>query len=145
MVRQEARIERRGDWLLGSVAAYGAATALFGMSHAFAPAFVALALVGASDTVNMVLRNVIRQVETPDALCGRVAGVNYLFAQGGPQLGEFEAGVVAQGFGVRASIVSGRILSLASVAFLAWRTPVLHTHVAERRARGVNAATKATV
>ncbi len=132
MVRQESRIERRGDWLLGSVAAFGVATALFGMSTAFVPAFLALGLVGACDTVNMVLRNVIRQIETPDHLRGRVAGVNYLFAQGGPQLGEFESGAVAQAFGVRASIVSGGILCVAAAAFMAWRTPVLHRHVASR-------------
>lgn len=130
MVRQEARIHRRGDWLLGSVAAFGVATALFGMSTAFVPAFLALGLVGACDTVNMVLRNVIRQIETPDHLRGRVAGVNYLFAQGGPQLGEFESGAVAHVFGVRASIVSGGILCVAAAAFMAWRTPVLHGHVA---------------
>jgi len=130
MVRQESRILRRGDWLLGSVAVLGVATALFGMSTAFVPAFLALGLVGASDTVNMVLRNVIRQVETPDHLRGRVAGVNYLFAQGGPQLGEFESGAVAQGFGVRAAVVSGGILCMATAAFMAWRTPVLHGHVA---------------
>jgi len=135
MVRQESRIERRGDWLLGSVAAFGVATTLFGLSTAFVPAFLALALVGGCDTINMVLRNVIRQIETPDHLRGRVAGVNYLFAQGGPQLGEFESGAVAQAFGVRASIVSGGILCLGAAAFMAWRTPVLHGYVA-RPVRG---------
>jgi len=76
----------------------------------------------------MVLRNVIRQIETPDHLRGRVAGVNFLFAQGGTQLGEFESGAVAQAFGVRASVVSGGILCVAAAAFMAWRTPVMHGH-----------------
>lgn len=143
MVRQEGRIERRGDWLLGSVAAFGVATTLFGLSTAFVPAFLALGLVGACDTVNMVLRNVIRQIETPDALRGRVAGVNYLFAQGGPQLGEFESGAVAQGFGVRASVISGGILCCAAVAWIAWRTPVLHGHVARRALSARSVARKA--
>ncbi len=135
MVRRESRIERRGDWLLGSVPAFGAATALFGMTTECVPAFLALSLVGACDTVNMALRNVIRQLETPNHLRGRVAGVNDLFAQGGPQLGEFEAGAIAQGFGVRASIVSGGVLCLGASAFMAWRTPILRGYLA-RPARG---------
>ncbi len=125
MVRQEQRIQRRGEWLLGSIGALGLATVAFGTATAFAPALLALAAIGACDTINMVLRNVIRQVETPDHLRGRVAGVNYLFAQGGPQLGEFEAGGVAQVFGVRASIVSGGILCIAATAAMAWRSPLL--------------------
>jgi hypothetical protein len=111
----------------------------FGTATAFVPALLALAAIGACDTVNMVLRNVIRQVETPDHLRGRVAGVNYLFAQGGPQLGEFEAGSVAQAFGVRASIVSGGILCLAATAAMAWRSPLLRGSTAST-ARGLRAA-----
>ena len=117
------------------VPAFGAATALFGMTTECVPAFLALSLVGACDTVNMALRNVIRQLETPNHLRGRVAGVNDLFAQGGPQLGEFEAGAIAQGFGVRASIVSGGVLCLGASAFMAWRTPILRGYLA-RPARG---------
>jgi MFS family permease len=140
MVRQERRIHRRGEWLLGSVGALGLATVAFGTATAFVPALLALAAIGACDTVNMVLRNVIRQVETPDHLRGRVAGVNYLFAQGGPQLGEFEAGAVAQAFGVRASIVSGGLLCLAATTAMAWRSPLLR-----RPAEPVLRAAPATV
>ena len=47
----------------------------------------------------MVLRNVIRQLGTPDHLRGRMTGINMVFFQGGPQLGELEAGAVAQWIG----------------------------------------------
>ncbi|PYV09090.1 MAG: hypothetical protein DMG07_24020, partial [Acidobacteria bacterium] len=95
MVPMIDRIERRGAVLLWSVFGYGLATVVFGMSRSFALTFLCLALTGATDTVSMVLRNVIRQLETPDRLRGRMIGVNMVFFMGGPQLGELEAGVVA--------------------------------------------------
>ena len=93
--------------LLWAVAVYGAATVVFGLSRTFWPMFLALAATGAADTVSMVLRNIIRQLETPDHLRGRMVGVNMLFFMGGPQLGEFEAGVVAQWLGAAVSVVLG--------------------------------------
>jgi len=88
-------IERRGVVLLWAVAGYGLATVVFGWSRQFWLTFICLALTGATDTVSMVLRNIIRQLETPDHLRGRMTGVNMVFFMGGPQLGELEAGVVA--------------------------------------------------
>ena len=65
---------------------------MFGLSRSFWLTFVCLALTGATDTVSMVIRNIIRQLETPDRLRGRMTGVNMVFFMGGPQLGELEAG-----------------------------------------------------
>ena len=78
---------------------YGLATVAFGVSRNFWLSFVCLALTGATDTVSMVFRNLIRQLETPDHLRGRMTGVNMVFFMGGPQLGELEAGLVANWFG----------------------------------------------
>ena len=61
--------------------------------------FACLAVTGAADTVSMVFRNLIRQLETPDRLRGRMVGVNMVFFMGGPQLGELEAGLVANALG----------------------------------------------
>ena len=93
------RIERRGQTLLWAVGGYGLATVVFGLSRSFWVTFVCLALTGATDTVSMVIRNIIRQLETPDRLRGRMTGVNMVFFQGGPQLGELEAGAVANWVG----------------------------------------------
>jgi predicted MFS family arabinose efflux permease len=131
MVHCEARIRRRGAVLLWAVAAYGAATVLFGMSTSFPVTLLCLAFVGASDTVNMVLRNVIRQLHTPDRLRGRMTSVNVVFAQGGPQLGELEAGLVAQGWGAAFSVISGGIACLATTGWIAMRTPALRAYGAE--------------
>jgi MFS family permease len=128
MVRSIDRIERRGVVLLWAVCAYGAATIVFGLSHSFLLTFVCLAVTGAADTVSMVLRNVIRQLGTPDHLRGRMTGINMVFFQGGPQLGELEAGAVAQWIGPRGSVITGGIGCLIATVWIAARTPALRQY-----------------
>lgn len=119
------RIDRRGHTLLYGIVGYGLATVVFGLSRSFAVTFLCLALTGATDTVSMVIRNVIRQLQTPDAIRGRMTSINMIFFMGGPQLGELEAGMVAQAWGAPFSVVSGGIGCLLAVAWVAWRTPAL--------------------
>ena len=120
-------IHRQGLALLSGVALYGVATALFGISTSFALSYLLYALVGAGDTVSTVIRNIIRQTVTPENMRGRMMGVNQLFFQGGPQLGELEAGVVAAAFGVPAAIISGGICTLLIAGWVAWRYPDLRS------------------
>jgi len=122
------RIERRGAVLLLGVAGYGIATVVFGLTRSFPITFVCLALTGATDTVSMVIRNVIRQLQTPDAMRGRMTSVNMIFFMGGPQLGELEAGLVAQAWGAPFSVVTGGLGCLLAVAWVAWRTPALRSY-----------------
>ncbi len=128
MVRAVDWIEERGTWLLASVAVYGAATVGFGLSRFFWVSFACLALTGIADTISMVFRNLIRQLETPDRLRGRMVGVNMVFFMGGPQLGELEAGLVANAFGPIASVVSGGIGSLIATAWIAAKVPGLRAY-----------------
>jgi MFS family permease len=128
MVRLVGRIGRRGLVLLWAVVVYGLATVVFGLSRTFWPMFLALAVSGAADTVSAVLRNVVRQFETPDRLRGRMIGISMLFFMGGPQLGEFEAGVVAQWLGVGLSVVVGGTASLMGTSWIAWRSPALRAY-----------------
>ena len=88
----------------------------------------AVTLYGAADTVSTVLRNVVRQLETPDQLRGRMAGVNMMFFMGGPQLGEMEAGLVANWLGAVASVVSGGLGSLVATGWVAGTTPDLRRY-----------------
>jgi MFS family permease len=125
MVVLTTRIERRGPVLLWAVGLYGAATVGFGFSRTFWLTFAFLALTGAADTVSMVFRNIIRQLETPDRLRGRMVGVNMVFFIGGPQLGEMEAGLVANWFGAPFSVITGGIGCLIAVAWVAAITPEL--------------------
>jgi len=128
MVRLVDRIDRRGLVLLWAVAGYGLATVAFGLSHSFWLMFACLALTGLADTVSTVFRNVIRQLETPDHLRGRMVSVNMVFFLGGPQLGEVEAGVVAQLFGATAAVVSGGIACVATTGWVAARYPQLRNY-----------------
>ena len=128
MVRLIDRIDRRGIVLLWAVAGYGLATVAFGASHSFWLMWGCLALTGLSDTVSTVFRNVIRQLETPDHLRGRVVGVNMVFFMGGPQLGELEAGLVANWIGAPLSVISGGIGCLLATGLVAARTPALRAY-----------------
>jgi MFS family permease len=125
MVPLTERIERRGPALLWAVGGYGLATVVFGLSRSFWVTFTCLAMTGATDTVSMVIRNIVRQLETPDRLRGRMTGVNMIFFMGGPQLGELEAGAVANWFGAPFSVVTGGIGCLLSTGWLAATTPAL--------------------
>src|SRR4051794_16769321 len=128
MVRAVDRIDRRGRVLVWSVVGYGLATVAFGVSTNFWLSFTCLALTGATDTVSMVFRNLIRQLETPDHLRGRMVGVNMVFFMGGPQLGELEVGLVAQWLGAVVSVVSGGIGCVVATAWLAATTPTLRRY-----------------
>lgn len=123
-------IYRQGLVLLSSVALYGLATALFGLSTSFAISYLLFMAVGASDTVSTVIRQTIRQVMTPDRLRGRMTGINQIFFMGGPQLGELEAGLVAAAFGVPFAIVSGGLATIFMAAIIAWRYPRLRHYTA---------------
>jgi MFS family permease len=122
------RIDRRGRVLLWAVAGYGLATVVFGLSRSFALTFACLALTGATDTVSMVIRNVIRQLATPDAMRGRMTSVNMIFFMGGPQLGELEAGLVANAWTAPISVVTGGIGCLLATGWIAGRTPELRAY-----------------
>jgi MFS family permease len=115
------RIRNQGRVILVSVAAYSACTILFGLSHVFVLSVVFLAGTGIADTVSMILRQTVRQIVTPDVLRGRMTSVSMVFFMGGPQLGEFEAGVMARGFGAPFSVVFGGVAALVATGVIAWR------------------------
>ena len=125
MVPAIERIERRGRTLIFAAVIYGLTTVAFGFSHSFWLSFFCLFLAGCADMVSTVLRQVIRQIATPDEMRGRMTSVNMMFFMGGPQLGELEAGVVAQAFGPVASVVSGGLGCIFAVLWIAAKTPTL--------------------
>ena len=128
MIPLTTYIERRGSVLLWAVAGYGVSTAVFGLSKWFWLTFFCLAMTGAMDTISMIIRNIVRQLETPDRLRGRMMGVNMVFFQGGPQLGELEAGAVANWLGPVFSVVSGGVGCVIATACVAMATPALRRY-----------------
>lgn len=124
-VSQVRELRRQGPLFLGSVVVFGLATVAFGLSTHFVLAWIALAITGAADGLSTIIRNTIRQLQTPDHIRGRMTSVNQIFFQGGPQLGEIEAGVVAQLFGAPFAIVSGGIGCIIGLMLVVWKWPHL--------------------
>ncbi|NPV85750.1 MAG: MFS transporter [Anaerolineae bacterium] len=133
LVSQRARIRRQGVLILFSVIGFGLATFGFGLAKTFAFAMLALILVGASDSLSTILRNTLRQMLTPDSLRGRMVSINQIFFIGGPQLGEIEAGMVAQAFGTQAAILSGGVLCVLGALVIARCWPQLARYTDESR------------
>lgn len=106
-------IERHiGVKMFAVVAVYAVATVVFGLSTSFPLSLLALAVLGLSDAMSVVIRFSLVQIETPDDKRGRVSAINYLFVGSSNTLGEFRAGVNADWFGAVASVVIGGIGSL---------------------------------
>ena len=119
-------IERRvGTKLFVAVAIYGAAIVAFAFSHEFVLSLVALAMSGAADMVSVVVRQTLVQVETPDAMRGRVSAVNAVFISTSNQIGEFRAGATAAFLGPVGSAVLGGVGTLLVVAIWSRMFPAL--------------------
>ncbi len=128
VLSQRSTLRKQGPLLLGAVIVFGLATTLFGLSRTFALTMGSLILVGAGDSVSTIIRNTVRQMQTPDNMRGRMVSINQIFFSGGPQLGEIEAGLAAQAFGTPASIVIGGIGCLLATAWIALRWPQLRRY-----------------
>jgi MFS family permease len=120
--------KHQGRLLLGAVMVFGFSTAIFGISTSFWLSMLMLALNGASDTISMIVRGAIRNLETPDEMRGRMVAVNMLFFAGGPQLGEIEAGVAARLLGTPLSVFVGGLACMFASGAVAAATPELRRY-----------------
>jgi MFS family permease len=102
------------------VGIFGITTIVFGLSTSFPLSLLALAILGASDAVSIVIRFSLVQIETPDEKRGRVSAINYLFVGSSNTLGEFESGAIAAWLGAVPSVVIGGLGSLLVAAV--WMT-----------------------
>jgi MFS family permease len=96
-----------GHKLLMAVGVFGIATVVFGLSHSYYLSMLALVVAGAADSISVVTRMTLVQLETPDEMRGRVSAVNSIFIGASNQLGEFESGATAEAFGAVGSVVLG--------------------------------------
>jgi MFS family permease len=108
-----------GKMLLWSVAGFGSATIIFGLSRSLWLSFAMLLLTGVFDNVSVVLRSLLIQTETPDHLRGRVLSVNNIFISCSNQLGAVESGWTAAMFGAVPSVVAGGLATIIIVASFA--------------------------
>jgi MFS family permease len=104
-----------GRLMYRAVAVFGIVTIAFGLSTSFPLSILALLILGASDMVSIVIRQTLVQIETPDAMRGRVSAVNSMFVGTSNQLGDFESGLTAAWFGTVPSVVIGGIATILIV------------------------------
>jgi MFS family permease len=117
--------KKSGNIMFATVAIFGAATIIFGLSRSFWLSLVALFFVGASDMISVVIRSTLVQIATPPEMRGRVSAVNLLFIGASNEFGEFESGVTAQWFGAVPAVILGGVGTLIIVASWMWLFPEL--------------------
>lgn len=121
-------VKRQGIILLTAVFVYGFATIVFAFSTIFWISFFALFMVGVGDSVSSIIRNVIRNLVTPDYIRGRMTAINMIFYIGGPQLGEFEAGLLAAAVGGPISVAIGGLGTLIIVGIITITIPQIRNY-----------------
>jgi MFS family permease len=118
-----SRIQRQGLAVIVAVIGWGAAITCFGLVSWLPLALVLLAAAGCADVISAVFRSTIIQLAVPDALRGRLAGLQIAVVAGGPRVGDLEAGAVATAFGNTVSVVSGGLACIAGALLLARALP----------------------
>jgi MFS family permease len=114
---------RAGAAMLWCVFAFGLFTVVFGISKNFWLSLCMLFLIGASDTVSVIVRSTMTQLGTPDEMRGRVSAVNMVFIGASNEVGQFESGLTAQWLGTVPAVVLGGIGTMAVVALWSWLFP----------------------
>jgi MFS family permease len=113
VLARHAISRRAGIRMFQAVIVFGLATIVFAVSHSMWLSILALGIMGAADTVSVVIRIALVQLSTPDAMRGRVGAVNYLFVNASNQLGGFESGVTAALLGAMPAVVLGGVGTIA--------------------------------
>lgn len=118
-VAHKGEFRRAGMTLLATVAGFGLATILFGLSSWMPLSLLGLFLVGVFDSISVVIRTTLELRYTPDFMRGRVGSIHYLFIGMSNEFGEFESGVMAAIFGATGAVVLGGIGTLLVVPIVA--------------------------
>ncbi|MBV9576735.1 MAG: MFS transporter [Gammaproteobacteria bacterium] len=117
------RVKYHGRAVAIAAMLWGVAIVLFGLSSNFIVALFFLALAGAFDGISGIFRSIMWNETIPNQFRGRLAGIEMISYLSGPKLGDTEAGLVAAGFGVTTSIVSGGVLCVIGVAICCYYLP----------------------
>ena len=117
--------DHAGIILFVTVALFGLATAVFGVSTTAWLSIVALELVGAFDMISVYIREILLQLWTPDKVRGRVNAVNSIFLGASNELGEFRAGFMAAAYGAVLTVTGGGIAAMGIAAIWAKMFPSL--------------------
>jgi MFS family permease len=114
-----------GPVMFGSVALFGLATIVFGLSTNYQLSLAALVVLGAADAISVFVRGSLIQLHTPDDMRGRVSSVSGLFISASNELGELESGLAARFIGAVPAVVIGGAGAILVTLLWAWRFPEL--------------------
>jgi MFS family permease len=128
-------VRQAGQWILVGVTIYGLCLLFFARSHLLWLSVLLLIGSGIGDTISAVLRATINQLSTPDELRGRMASINSIFTNSGPQLGQFQAGALAAVVGAELAAMTGALIILLIAGVLVVGFP----HVRDYRFRQAGA------
>ncbi len=114
-----ARVHHHGRAIVLAAAAYGLFVALAGLMPSFWLVAVFLALAGSADMISGVFRGTVWNQTIPEAMRGRLAGIEMLSYSVGPMGGQVRAGITADLWSVRGAITSGGLACVAGVTLTA--------------------------
>jgi MFS family permease len=129
------RVRRPGWAVIVAVCIWGGAITAFGFARMLWLALALLAVAGWADVISAVLRSTILQSSVPDELRGRMSGLQIAVVEGGPRLGDLEAGTVASLVSAEFSIVSGGLACVAGAALLTLLLPGFRRYTRPETAR----------
>jgi MFS family permease len=118
VISTRPQVRRAGVWFITGFVVYAVGNIVVAVSPVFWIAALGLGIAGVGDTLAAVMRGTINQLSTPDGLRGRVWSVNALFSNGGPSMGQFRAGAVAQRWGAETAAFSGGVVVLGCAGVL---------------------------
>ena len=121
-------LSKQGRILLISIAFFAVGTIVFGLSKSFILSLLALLVVGAGDSVSTIIRHTVRQLATPNYIRGRMTSINMIFFMGGPQLGEFQSGIMAAFIGAPFAVAIGGGGTIIVVGIMALTIPILRRY-----------------
>jgi MFS family permease len=125
-------VRRQGLAVALAASAWGVAIAIFGFTDTFWAGLVLLAIAGAADDISAIFRSTIMLSATPEALRGRLTGIEFMQVASAPTLGNVEAAVVASLTNIRFSIVSGGLACVGGTLLVALAFPALIRYDAKR-------------
>jgi predicted MFS family arabinose efflux permease len=137
------RVRRQGRAVIIAIVVWGAAITCFGLVRWLPAALALLAVAGWADVISAVFRSTILQLNVPDALRGRLMGVQMAVVTGGPRIGDAESGAVAAAFSPVTSVVSGGLACIGGALLLARLLPAFRRQEMAAAPDGAQAAPEA--
>ncbi|MBR91486.1 MAG: hypothetical protein CL903_01595 [Dehalococcoidia bacterium] len=122
------KIKAKGKIVLYSTMAYAIGLILFGLNPIFWLGLIIVAILGATDSVGMTMRQTIVQLTTPDRLIGRASSAHSFAAQSANNIGQMEVAFLAVIIGASGTMIVGGALSIFIVIAIWIKVPGIRNY-----------------